>query len=58
MSDEVKTDIEAGTLSNEDREQFLRTQGLTPDTPQAEAQAIRAQWPDEHILMVMGAGLF
>lgn len=52
------TNLSAGTLSNEDRELFLKGQGLAPETPEAEAAAIRAQWADDDILMAIGAGLF
>jgi hypothetical protein len=58
MAKETKTDLIAGTLSDEDREKFLRAQGLTPETPPEEAEKIRKEWPDEDILMTIGSGLF
>lgn len=54
----VETNLEAGTLSDEDRELFLKAQGLTPETPPERAAEIRAEWPDSSILMAIGAGLF
>ncbi|KJL49548.1 hypothetical protein RS84_00022 [Microbacterium hydrocarbonoxydans] len=56
--EKVKTDLTAGTLSTEDREKFLRARGLVPGTPDEKAAAIRAQWPDEDILMAMELGQF
>lgn len=54
----VTTDLAAGTLSTEDRELFLKARGLVPGIPPEKAAAIRAQWPDEDILMSMELGQF
>lgn len=59
MTNEKKTvtDFEAGTLSDEDREGFLRSRGLVPGiAPEAEAR-LRVKWPDEDILEAMAVGL-
>lgn len=55
---EVITDLMAGTVSDEDREAFLRSVGLYESLSPLEAQAIRDEWPDRKILRVIGAGLF
>lgn len=57
-NEKVTTDYAAGTLSTEDRELFLRARGLVSGTPEEKASAIRAQWPDEDILMAMELGQF
>lgn len=58
-ADEVTpTGIEAETLSDADRELFLRGRGLLPGIPKEKATAIRNQWPDEDILMAMELGGF
>lgn len=54
----VQTDFQAGTLSDEDREKFLSLYGLTPQTSPEEAARIRAQWPDQEILVAMEMGLY
>ncbi|MGO2933156.1 hypothetical protein [Microbacterium sp.] len=54
----VATDFRAGTLSDEDRETFLRSYGLTPETAPEEADRIRAEWPDQNILMAMEMGVY
>lgn len=56
--EKVTTDLNAGTLSDEDRETFLRARGLLPETPEEKAATIRAQWPDEDILMAIAIGHF
>ena len=53
----VQTDFAAGTLSDEDRDVFLRGRGLTPETDPEEAARIRAEWPDRDILEAMEIGL-
>jgi hypothetical protein len=58
MVKETKTDLVAGTLSDEDRAGFLKMMGLTQDTPAEEAEAIRQQWTDENILAAIGSGLY
>lgn len=52
---EVTTDFEAGTLSVEDREAFLRAHGITRVSPE-KAEQIRASWSDEDILVAMEMG--
>lgn len=58
MGKAVVTDLAAGTLSDEDREKFLRGMGLTENLTPEQARAIRDEWPDENILMAIGSGLF
>lgn len=53
-----KTDLEALTLSDEDRELFLKGKGLRSDLSEQKAEEIRAKWPDKIILELIGAGLF
>ncbi len=55
---QTPTDLAAGTLSDQDRETFLRARGMKPDLPEEEQQRIRAQWPDSEILEAIGSGLF
>lgn len=54
----VKTDLHAGTLSDSDRELFLRSHGLTAHSSAADAARIRAKWTDRKILEVMEYELF
>lgn len=54
----TQTNFLAGTLSNEDREMFLRGHGLTEQTPKDQADRIRSKWTDEKILELMELGLF
>lgn len=56
--DSTKTNLETGFLSAKDREAFLKEMGLTESMSEAEAQALRDEWPDRKILRVIGAGLF
>lgn len=56
--DKAKTDLAAKTLSDEDREDFLKERGLKKNMTEKEKQALRAKWTDEDILEVMGEGLF
>lgn len=56
--DKTKTDLAAKTLSDEDREDFLKERGLKKNMTEKEKQALRAKWTDEDILEVMGEGLF
>lgn len=58
MTEEVETDLAAGTLSRADRELFLRARGLQEGMTAEQKQAIRDEWPDEEILMAIGSGLF
>lgn len=58
MSDHETTPGEV-TLTARDREAFLRARGLVPGvTPEDRAAEIRAEWPDEDILMAMELGQF